>query len=48
MDYQTLIVGVVVVASALLVGRKMLAKAGIGRPNGKPDCGCGHCADKEK
>lgn len=41
------IVIVVVGACLLLVGRTILAKLGIGKPGGKPDCGCGHCASKK-
>ena len=34
------------VSAAYLIWR-LLSKAGIGRRGGKPDCGCGHCADSK-
>jgi hypothetical protein len=34
--------------SVLLLGRLMLGKFGIGRHEGKPDCGCGDCKTKGK
>ena len=32
--------------SALFIGRSMLRNLGVGRPGGKPDCGCGSCATR--
>jgi len=43
---QTAIVIGLVAICAILLTRTMLRKAGIGLA--KPDCGCGHCADKGK
>lgn len=45
---QIIIVSAVAFVAAALLTRKLLAKTGFGRPGGKPDCGCGHCAEKQQ
>ena len=42
------IIIVIVAVSAALLIKGFLGKAGIGRQGGKPDCGCGTCADKRE
>ena len=39
---------VLVAVCAVLLGWRLFGKAGIGKPHGKPDCGCGSCATKRR
>ena len=45
---QIAIVVVVVSLCSLLLARRVFGKLGLGKPEGKPDCGCGTCAEKKK
>ncbi|MGV3615136.1 MAG: hypothetical protein ACO1SV_07355 [Fimbriimonas sp.] len=43
---ETAAVVALAAVSALFIGRTMLRNLGVGRPNGKPDCGCGSCTTR--
>ena len=45
---ETGIVIALAAASVVVLAWRMLGKAGIGRPGGKPDCGCGSCHTKKR
>jgi len=44
MEY--VIVGLVVAFCALMLGRNLWRRTGLGAPQSKPDCGCGSCHQK--
>lgn len=41
-------VALLLVVSALFAVRHILRTMGFGMPKGKPDCGCGGCAEKKR
>lgn len=43
----TLVIGIVVIAHLLLI-HMVLRRFGMGRPHGKPDCGCVSCRSKPR
>jgi hypothetical protein len=42
---SAVVIGIVVLAHVLVI-HMILRRLGIGKPHGKPDCGCGTCHTK--
>lgn len=47
MHESAIVIAIVVLAHILLI-HMILRRLGIGRPHGKPDCGCGSCGTKKR